>query len=57
MNKPKKQADKQADKLAWVLREWDCLTVEEAKAKAGTDAALHLALRECGIRFEPTRCE
>jgi hypothetical protein len=46
-----KQKDKQQKRLAWVLREWDCRTLQDAMKQAATDAQLHRILRECGIIF------
>jgi len=55
MNKKQKkklrqQVDQQS-KLEWVLREWDCHTIEMAIKEAQKDSTLHYALRECGIKF------
>lgn len=49
--------DAQVRKLAWVLREYDCLTVEEAKRLAAKDATLHRLLRECGLDMRETKGE
>lgn len=43
---------KQQQKLNWLLNEYDCITVSEAKKLAQTDPELHRQLRECGIIFE-----
>lgn len=56
-NRPRGTADDrrkeaQQRRLEWLLREYDCRTVEDAKRNAGTDPTLHRLLRECGIRFE-----
>ena len=39
------------EKLAWVINEWDCFDLEDAKVKAQTDAILHRVLRENGVKF------
>lgn len=43
--------DGQKDKLKWVLREWDCLNLEQAVREAANDGQLRQALVECGIEF------
>jgi hypothetical protein len=48
IEKQKKQKDQ---KLAWLLREWDCSNIEEAIKLASKDKQLHYALREVGIKL------
>jgi hypothetical protein len=52
-SKKEKQKAKarQERQLAWVLREWDCKTLEDAINLAQEDSILHRVLRECGIQF------
>ena len=38
-----------AEKIAWILREWDCRDLEEAKKMSTIDRELHYALREVGV--------
>jgi hypothetical protein len=49
--KQQKLIDSQKRKLAWVLHEYDCQSLEEAKEKAKQDMTLHRLLRECGVVF------
>lgn len=53
MNKEKEKIAKRnkdrATKLAWILREWDCRDLEEAKKMAKNDRELNYALREVGV--------
>ena len=44
-----KRKKDRAEKLAWILREWDCKDLEEAKKMAQIDKELHYALREVGV--------
>lgn len=41
----------QEKKLAWVLHEYDCVNLEEAKKEARIDSNLNRLLRECGVQF------
>jgi len=49
--KHKTKEQKQSNKLDWVLREWDCRSLEQAKKIAKEDKELHYVLRECGVKF------
>lgn len=49
--KKKDKTKQKSDKLEWVLREWDCRSLEQAKKLAKEEKELHYALRECGIKF------
>ena len=51
MNKEKtaKRNKDHADTLAWILHEWNCRDLEEAKKMSVQDRELHYALREIGI--------
>ena len=51
MGKNKKKKNDNHEKLRWVLREWDCRDLEEAKELAKNDPELHRVLRECGVIF------
>ena len=42
---------KKQDKLNWIIREWDCHSLDEAKHLAREDQELNRLLRECGVRF------
>ena len=41
------------EKLKWILHEWDCLSLEDAKQKALTDQQLNLQLRTAGVLVCP----
>jgi hypothetical protein len=49
--KKKKDSNNKEQKLAWILREWDCSNLEQAIELAKKDQQLHYALREAGIKF------
>jgi hypothetical protein len=49
--KKKKDSKNKEQKLAWILREWNCSTLEQAIELAKKDQQLHYALREAGIKF------
>lgn len=56
MNKSETKVDKsvriRAEKLMWILNEWDCGdSIEKAKEMAKTDEQLNYALREAGIKL------
>ena len=40
-----------AEKLAWVLSEWDCASLDQAKELAKSDRELNYALRESGVKL------
>lgn len=44
-------AERNARLLKWIISEWDCATLTEAKEKAKEDQILHLRLREAGVYF------
>jgi electron transfer flavoprotein alpha/beta subunit len=58
MGKKKKkiaeQERRKQEKLAWTLREWDCISLEQAIKLAESDKQLRLILVECGIQFGKT---
>jgi hypothetical protein len=49
--KIEKQKKQKEQKLAWLLREWDCSNIEAAIKLAEKDKQLHYALREAGIKL------
>ena len=52
-DKDKKISEEQRKEyIDWILREWDCQTVEQAKRAAMKDLQLHLELRKVGIEFD-----
>jgi len=49
IDKIAKRKKDRADKLAWILLEWDCRDLEEAKKLVIHDRELNYALREVGV--------
>jgi len=47
--KEQKRKEGQQKRLAWVLREYDCHNLDQAKQEAASDQTLHRLLRECGV--------
>jgi hypothetical protein len=45
------QFKSQSEKIALVLSEWDCSTLEEAKRVAKKDKELYRRLVECGVQM------
>jgi len=45
------QERKKQDKLDWIIREWDCHSLDEAKHLAREDQELYRLLKECGVKI------
>jgi hypothetical protein len=45
------QAIAQVKYLSWLIKEYDCYTLEELVKLASTDSVLHRLMRECGHNF------
>lgn len=50
--KKKTEEDKKKEKLKWILAEYDCFDLEQAKEEAKADTTLNRLLREYVVVFD-----